>query len=181
MAALTPYGIDVSPLDGSIWYSRLGAHKIGRVDPETLEVQEFDPPLVGPRRLRFSADGMIWIPAFGDGALVRFDPGSMEYTTYPLPTIAMGAVEAPYAVAVNPVTQDVWITANMSDRMFRFLPKEQRFVVYPLPTRGTYMRDIFFPDDGSACGPSSPVPVPAAVEGGMQAIVCVDPGGGQSH
>ncbi|MCC7410079.1 MAG: carboxypeptidase regulatory-like domain-containing protein [Gammaproteobacteria bacterium] len=176
MPALAPYGIDVSPTDGSIWYSRLGAHRIGRIDPETLAVQEFDPPLVGPRRLRFSADGMLWIPAFGDGAIVRLDPRTMAYRTYLLPRLAPGEVEAPYALAVQPQTQEIWVTANMSDRMFRFLPGEERFIVYPLPTRGTYLRDIFFTDDGRACGPSSPVPVPAAVEQGLQAIVCIDPG-----
>jgi len=31
--------------------------------------------------------------------------------------------------------------------------------------------------DGLVCGASSPVPAPLTVEGGMQAIVCVDPGG----
>jgi len=32
-----PYGIDVHPRDGSIWYAKLYANKIGRVDPKTLE------------------------------------------------------------------------------------------------------------------------------------------------
>jgi streptogramin lyase len=176
MPAMTPYGIDISPADGSVWYSRLGAHKIGRIDPDTLAVEEFDPPLNGPRRLRFSAEGMLWIPAFGDGAIVRLDPATMAYTSFLLPRLGPGEVEAPYALAVHPESQDVWVTANMSDRMFRFIPEEERFVVYPLPTRGTYLRDIFFPDDGRACGPSSPVPVPPVVEGGMQAIVCIDAG-----
>jgi len=60
---LMPYGIDVHPEDGSIWYSRLMANRIGRIDRETLKVQEFRPPLIGPRRLRFGADGTRWIPS----------------------------------------------------------------------------------------------------------------------
>ena len=31
-----PYGIDVNPKDGSIWYAKLYASKIGRIDPKTL-------------------------------------------------------------------------------------------------------------------------------------------------
>ena len=172
-----PYGIDVSPIDGSVWYTRLWADKIGRIDPETLAVQEFDPPLSGPRRLRFDASGTLWIPAFGDGTLVKLDTKTMQYTSYKLPRLSPGESEAPYAVAVDPVRQEVWATSNMSDRLFRFLPKENRFITYPMPTRGTYTREIFFPADGRVCSPASPLPAQAdVIEGGMDTIVCIDLG-----
>lgn len=177
MPALMPYGIDVHPLDGSVWYSSLMANRIGRIDPRTLQVQVFEPPLVGPRRMRFAADGTLWIPGFGSGTLVALDTRTMRYRSYELPALAPEQIEAPYAVGVHPDTQEVWITANMSDRVFRFLPREERFIVYPLPTRGTYQRDVVFTPDGMVCGASSPVPAPLTVEGGMQAIVCVHPGG----
>lgn len=172
-----PYGIDVSPIDGSIWYTRLWAKKVGRIDPETLAVEEFDPPISGPRRLRFDARGNLWIPGFGDGALVKLDTATMGYTTYDMPRLSPGESEAPYAVAVDPLRQDVWMTANMSDRLFRFLPEEERFVTYPLPTRGTYTREFFFPADGRICSPASPLPAaPDVIEGGMDTIVCLDLG-----
>jgi streptogramin lyase len=172
-----PYGIDVNPTDGSIWYTRLWAGKLGRIDPDTLAVQEFDPPLSGPRRLRFDASGTLWIPAFGDGALVRLDTRTMKYTTYDMPRLSPGESEAPYALAVDPRRQEVWITANMSDRLFRFLPDEERFIAYPLPTRGTYTREFFFPADGRICSPASPLPAaPDVIEGGMDTIVCLDLG-----
>ena len=173
-----PYGIDVSPTDGSVWYSRLWAGKIGRVDPKTLEVKEFDPPLSGPRRLRFDASGTLWIPAFGDGALVKLDTRTMKYTNYQMPRLSPGEAEAPYALAVDPRRRDVWITANMSDRLFRFIPKEGRFITYRMPTRGFYSREFFFPADGRICSPASPLPAaPDVIEGGTDAIVCLDLGG----
>jgi len=175
MQALMPYGIDVNPVDGSVWYSSLMANRIGRIDPETLKVTVFTPPTLGPRRMRFAADGTLWIPSFGDGKLVRLDTKTMQYHVYPIPTLAPNEVEAPYAVGVHPKTQEVWITANMSDRVFRFLPKSERFVTYPLPARGTYLRDIVFTPEGWVCAASSPVPAPVTVEGGMQEILCVDP------
>ena len=176
MPALMPYGIDVNPLDGSIWWSSLMANRIGRIDGETLEVKLFTPPTVGPRRMRFAPDGTLWIPSFGNGELVKLDTKTMQYERYPIPPLAAGEVEAPYALGVHPQTGDVWITSNMSDRMFRFLPREKRFVSYPLPTRGIYLRDIVFMPQGWVCAASSPVPAALTVEGGIQEIGCLDPG-----
>ncbi len=170
-----PYGIDVHPIDGSIWYSRLMANRIGRINPDSLEVEEFQPPLIGPRRMRFAKDGTLWIPAYGDGTLVKLNTKTMEYKKYPIPTLSPDEVETPYALAVHPQTQEVWITANMSDRIFRFLPDEERFIAYPLPTRGIFLRDLIFTPDGSVCAASSMAAAPVAVEGGMEEVICIDP------
>jgi len=99
----------------------------------------------------------------------------MEYTKYAIPLLSPGEVETPYAVAVNPGTQEVWITANMSDRVFRFLPGEERFIAYPLPTRGIFLRDMVFTPDGKVCAASSMAAAPLAVEGGMEEVICIDP------
>lgn len=173
-----PYGIDIHPGDGSVWYSKLMANRIGRVDPVTLAVQEFDPPTIGPRRMRFAKDGTLWIPSYGTGELVALDTKKMEYRRYPIPPLSAGEIEAPYAVGIHPVTQEVWITANMSDRLFRFLPAEGRFISYPLPTRGIFLRDIIFTPEGRVCAASSMAAAPLAVEGGMEEVICLDPGQG---
>lgn len=170
-----PYGIDVHPQDGTIWYNRMMANRIGWVDPETLEVKEIVPPFVGPRRMRFAKDGTLWIPSFGSGSLFKLNTETMEFKEYPLPTLSSEETEAPYALGVHPDTQEVWITANMSDRMFRFLPKQGSFVAYPLPTKGVYLRDIIFTPDGRVCAASSVVLPALMLEGGMQEIVCLEP------
>ncbi len=172
-----PYGIDISPIDDSVWYSSLMANRIGRIDPRTYSVKSFKPPTVGPRRLRFDKDGTLWIPDYGGGKLVKLDTRLMKYTSYPIPTLSKGEVEAPYAVAVDPKTQEVWITPNMSDRVFRFLPKEERFIAYPLPARGSYLRDLIVTPEGFVCGSNNPVPV-AVLEGGMGEVLCIDPNAG---
>jgi len=173
-----PYGVDIHPGDDSVWYTRLMANRIGRVNPRTLEVQEFEPPVIGPRRMRFAADGTLWIPSFGTGTLVALDTATMKYRSYRIPPLSEGEVEAPYAVGIHPRTQEVWITANMSDRMFRFIPKDERFISYPLPTRGIFLRDVIFTPDGTVCAASSMAAAPLAVEGGMEEIICLDPGSG---
>ena len=169
-----PYGIDVSPLDGSIWYAKLYAHKIGRIDPKTFAITEFDTPLKGPRRLRFDKEGNLWIPAFDDSGLMRFDTRTQRFETYRMPLLAHDEYEVPYALNVHPKTGDVWITSNMSDRMFRFDPRSKTFISYPLPTRVTWLRDLVFAKDGGICSSSSNLPA-YGIEGGLASFICLYP------
>ncbi|MGF6604199.1 virginiamycin B lyase [Paraburkholderia sp. GAS448] len=171
-----PYGIDVNPVDGSIWYAKLYADKIGRIDPVTREVTEFDTPLRGPRRLRFDPQGNLWIPAFDDSGLMKFDTRTHLFETFKLPLLAHNEYEVPYALNVNPKTGDVWITSNMSDRIFRFIPGTKTFVTYPLPTRVTWLRDMVFTRDNAVCSSSSNLPA-YGIEGGLASFICLYPDG----
>lgn len=171
-----PYGIDINPADGSIWYSRLFGDKIGRIDPDTLRVQEFDSPVRGPRRMRFDQrDGTLWLTGYSEGKLARITTSAngFESKVYSLPEFAEGYGPAPYALGVHPKTGDVWLNENMTDRFFRFIPEEERFVVYPAPLTGTYTRDFSFTEDGKACTSNNPLPM-AALEGGVAEIICIE-------
>jgi virginiamycin B lyase len=173
-----PYGIDINPKDGGVWYAKLWADIIGHIDPETLEVTEYETPLKGPRRPRFDADGILWIPSFDESALLRFDPATGEFKTYPLPTLSPDEYETPYALNVHLGTGDVWMTSNMSDRILRFIPKEERFISYPSPTRVTWLRDLVFTKDGKVCSSSSNLPA-YAIEDGVPSFICLDPEGAE--
>jgi len=172
-----PYGIDVNPVDGSIWYAKLNASKIGRIDPRTLEVTEYDTPMGGPRRLRFDSQGILWIPAFDDGGLIKYDPQQSRFETFRLPLLAANEYEVPYALNIHPKTGDVWITSNMSDRVFRFVPASGQFISYPMPMRVTWLRDLDFAADGGICSVSSNLPA-YAIEGGLASFLCLYPEGG---
>jgi len=171
-----PYGIDINPADGSIWYSRLFGDKIGRIDPVTLEVLEFDSPVRGPRRLRFNQqDGTLWLTGYSEGELARITTNANGYDSkvYPLPEFAKGFPPAPYALGVHPQTGDVWVNENMTDRIFRFIPEQERFIAYPVPLTGTYTRDFTFTEDGKACTSNNPLPM-AALEGGIGELICIE-------
>ena len=172
-----PYGIDINPKDGSIWYAKLYSSKIGRIDPATLAITEWDTPMQGPRRPRFDADGIFWIPAFDEGGLMRFDPASHAFRTWKIPAIGAGEYETPYALNVDKRRGQIWLSANNSDRIIRFDPKAERFFSYPSPTRVTVLRDFTFLEDGRVCSSSSNMPA-AAIEGGRAAFLCLDPDGG---
>lgn len=170
-----PYGIDIDPVDGSVWYSKLYSNYIGRIDPKTLAVEEFPTPASAPRRLRFGADGILWIPSFDTGTLMKFDPRQKQFVkSYSLPLLADNEYETPYAVAVHPRDGQVWIAANMSDRLLRFDPVTETFTAYPSPTRVTFMRDFIFTPEGEVCTSNANLPA-AAIEGGRPKLFCLKP------
>lgn len=173
--ATQPYGIDVNPIDDSVWYGRLFADKIGRIDPVTLEITEYDTPVRGPRRMRFDDEGILWVTGYSEGELARIDVSDgFSSKVYLMPSFADNIRVAPYALGVHPDTQDIWINENMTDRVYRFIPDEERFIVYPMPLAGTYTRDMTFSADGQVCSSNNPLP-PAALEGGVLEIFCIDP------
>jgi streptogramin lyase len=179
-AGTVPYGIDISPVDGRIWYARLWGDKLGTIDPTTFAVTEFDSPVEGPRRLRFDAKGKLWVTGYNDGMIAKVDTQSMKSEVYPMPEFAVGYRPAPYALAIHPVTQEVWINETLTDRVYRFLPKEKRFIVYPMPLRGTFTRDFTFTASGWACTTNSPI-LNAALEGNETEVICIDPSGAKAR
>ncbi len=170
-----PYGIDVNPIDGTIWYSKLYAGYIGRLDPKTLEVTEWKSPYPAPRRMRFSKDGILWIPSFEAGQLMKFNPKTEAFEhSYKLPVLAEGEYETPYAVGVHPKDQHIWIASNMSDRVLRFDPENETFTAYPSPTRVTFLRDFIFTPEGDVCSSNANLPS-YAIEGGQAKLLCITP------
>ncbi len=169
-----PYGIDINPIDGSVWYVKINANKVGRIDPVTLEIDEFDTPDVGPRRPRFDKNGNLWIPGFEKGVLLKLDTKARAFRTFPLPTLSPTEYETPYALNVHPDSGHIWITSNMSDRVFSFNPKTEEFVSYPLPTKVSYLRDFEFTADGKVCSSNSNL-LSYAIEDGLGNFICIDP------
>ena len=144
---ITPYGLDYSPVDGMIWYSKLNGNRIGRIDPnvDDGDIKEWNPPFRGPRRLHVAPDGMVWVPGFGSGVLGKFDPNTEYWTVYELPDAEN---QIPYALNVD---KDgiVWICGTGSDTINRFDPTTETLIEFRLPTRVSYTREIEFDDDGN--------------------------------
>ena len=144
---ITPYGIDFSPVDGMIWYSKLNGNRIGRIDPSAPDgdVTEWNPPFRGPRRLHLAPDGMVWVPGFGSGVFGKFDPHQEKWTVYKLPDAEN---QIPYALNVD---KDgiVWICGTGNDTINRFDPVSETLVEYRLPMRVSYTREIEFDDEGN--------------------------------
>ena len=179
-AAPVPYGIDVAP-DGGIWFSQLNEHRIGRIDPDTFQLEMIDTPFAAPRRLRFDASGTLWIPGFSSGVVASFTTATREFREFPLPTMEDGkAVDAPYALNVDRERGGVWICGTNSDTLIRLDPEHvdaavpgSGFTVYPLPTRVTYTREIDFDTQGRIWTSNSNLPS-WQIEGGFPRVLRLD-------
>lgn len=167
-----PYGVDIAP-DGSVWFSQLNAHKIGRVDPDTLEVTMLDTPFTAPRRMRFDSKGNLWIPGFSSSLLARFNPETQAFRTWELPIEPLGT-ETPYALNVDRRSDTVWICGTSSDTLIRFEPESQTFTIYPLPTRVSYTRELDFDESGAVWTSNSNVPA-WQIETGLPRVIRLDP------
>ncbi len=144
---ITPYGLDYSPVDGMIWYSKLNGNRIGRIDPtkDDGDITEWNPPFRGPRRLHVAPDGMVWVPGFGSGVFGKFDPKYEKWTVYELPDAEN---QIPYALN-DDKDGIVWICGPGNDTINRFDPVTETLVEFRLPTRVSYTREIEFDDDGN--------------------------------
>ena len=144
---ITPYGLDYSPIDGMIWYSKLNGNRIGRIDPNVPDgdIKEWNPPFRGPRRLHVAPDGMVWVPGFGSGVFGKFNPKTEKWTVYDLPDAKN---QIPYALNVDS-KGIVWVCGTGNDTINRFDPKTETLVEFRLPTRVSYTREIEFDDDGN--------------------------------
>lgn len=144
---ITPYGLDYSPIDGMIWYSKLNGNRIGRINPDAPDgdIKEWNPPFRGPRRLHVAPNGMVWVPGFGSGVFGKFDPNTEYWTVYELPDAEN---QIPYALNVD---RDgiVWVCGTGNDTINRFDPVTETLTEFRLPNRVSYTREIEFDDDGN--------------------------------
>ena len=130
---ITPYGLDYSPIDGMIWYSKLNGNRIGRIDPErrtTATSRNGTRRSVAARRLHVAPDGMVWVPGFGSGVFGKFDPNTEDTgrsTNCRTPRIK-------FPMRLN-VDKDgiVWICGTGNDTINRFDPKSETLVEFRLP------------------------------------------------
>jgi len=166
-----PYGIDVSPVDGSVWVARLYADDLARIDPETEEITMIETPFNGPRRLRIDADGDVWIVAFSDGQLAKYDPAGEEFTLYDLPVVS----ETPYALNVDRERGVVWVNGNQSDTIMSFHIESETWKTYPMSQRRTFTRDVEIADDGTVYTSNSHFPS-WMIEDGQPTLIHIDPG-----
>ncbi len=166
-----PYGIDISPVDGSVWVARLYADDIARIDPESGEVQMIATPFNAPRRLRIDAQGNVWIVAFSDGKLAMYSPRAEDFTLHELPVVS----ETPYALNVDRKRGVVWVNGNQSDSLMSFHIESETWRVFPLPRQRTFTRDVEIAEDGTVYTSNSHFPS-WMIEDGQPTLIHLDPG-----
>jgi virginiamycin B lyase len=153
--------------DGSVWMTQAGAKKLGRWDPATQKITEFQDDW-RKHTIQVHPDGSIW----STGGLTRFDPKTQTYTHIPeVPTAygialdkegtvwftemtragSIGKVD-PKTLKVTkyiPPTRDrprrmqidaegmIWFCVYESGKIIRFDPKTETFKEFALPNAKT--------------------------------------------
>jgi len=166
-----PYGIDVSPIDGSVWVARLYADDIARIDPDSNEVTMIETPFSGPRRLRIDADGHVWIAAFPEGKIAKYDPVIEEFSMFDLPVVS----ETPYALNVDRKRGVVWVNGNQSDTIMSLHIESNTWRIFPMSRKRTFTRDVEIAADGSVYTSNSHFPG-WMIEDGQPTLIHIDPG-----
>ena len=122
--------------DGSVWLTEQGSDKLGRWDPDTQKITEFEDS-IRKHTIRIDAEGRIW----STGGLSRFDPKTGVFTHIP---------EAPttYGIALDR-DGNAWFTELLTNgRIGRVDAKTLKVTKYTLPTANGRPRRIQVDDDG---------------------------------
>jgi virginiamycin B lyase len=121
--------------DGSVWLTEAGAKKLGRWDPATQAITEFQDDW-RKHTIKVHPDGSIW----STGGLTRFDPKTGTYTHIP-------EVPTAYGIALDK-EGTVWFTEmTRAGSLGKVDPKTLKVTKYIPPTRDRPRR-IQIDDDG---------------------------------
>ena len=109
--------------DGSVWLTEAGAKKLGRWDPATQKISEFQDDWC-KHTIKVHPDGSVW----STGGLTRFDPKTATYTHIP-------EVPTAYGIALDK-EGTVWFTEmTRAGSLGKVDPKTLKVTKYIPPTR----------------------------------------------
>lgn len=141
-----PYGIQVAP-DGMVWVAFNGTNKLGRLDPDSLEVSYFEvpDPRTRIRRLDIDSKGIVWFVNSTLGKIGRLDPATGAIKQWDSPS---GERSHPYALAV--IDDVVWYNESgmRPDALVRFDPASERFQSWAIPSGVGIVRNVWVTEEG---------------------------------
>jgi streptogramin lyase len=123
---------------GLAWYASFGEQILGRLDPRTGTVTEFDVPLLNPKMptgilgVRFDEDENVWLGMQFQGGVGRFDRKTESFQTWSLPPELNGD-----HVQINQISADhhkvdgkVWLQDAGTYTVLRLDPASGKFEVF---------------------------------------------------
>jgi virginiamycin B lyase len=118
--------------DGSLWYTGQMAGVLGRVDPATGSIKEFQlkTPHTGPHGLMEDRQGNIWYTGNAGNLIGVLNPKTGQNTEYPVPD---PTVKDPHTLLIDAQGM-VWFTAQVGNRVGRLDPATGQFKLLTPPT-----------------------------------------------
>jgi virginiamycin B lyase len=137
----------VPAADGSVWIAEQGSNRIGRWDPATEKITEYqDAYLPGEEgiedggskhTIRIDSSGKIWASGV---PLVRFDPETGKFSRF---------VEGEYTYDVKPDKNgDIWFTSILVNKIGKVDGKTSKLTQWSPPTKDSYPRRMEIGPDG---------------------------------
>ena len=109
----------VEAADGSIWWAGQWGNLVGRIDPTTGEMNEYQlPPNSMPHTVTLDSSGNVWFTGNKNGTIGKLDPNTGEVTVYTMPD---PAAEDPHT-AVFDQKGILWFTLQQSNMVGRLDP-----------------------------------------------------------
>lgn len=145
----------VEDADGSIWWVGQWADILGRIDPETGAMQEFDlPPGAKPHSVEIAPDGSVWYSGNKNATLGRLDPNTGEITEFPMPD---PAARDPHTHVFDDAGI-LWFSLQQSNMIGRLDPATGEVRLVPAPTPRSRPYGVKIAADGTvwvACNGSN--------------------------
>ena len=137
----------VPAADGSVWLTEQGSNKLGRWDPVTQKITEFQDPYTpgnegieagGEKHtVRLDPSGNAWATGV---PLVKYDPETKKFTHFD---------EVPTSYDVKPDKNgDVWFTSSRMNKIGKVDGKTMKVTQWVMPTGDSYPRRMEIASDG---------------------------------
>src|SRR6202142_3044281 len=133
--------------DGSVWLAEQGSNRVGRWDPNTQKITEYQDAYVPGKEgllpggqkhtLRLDPSGNVWSSGI---PLTKFDPETAKFTRFT-------EVNAPYDVKPDK-NGDVWFTNPSRNSIGKVDGKTMKVTQWVSPTSDSYPRRVEIGDDG---------------------------------
>ncbi len=141
--------------DGSIWWAGQFGNLIGRIDPATGAMKEWElPPESLPHSVTLDADGAPWFTGNGNGTVGKLDPKTGKIAVYKMPDPAARDPHTP----IFDRNGILWFTLQQSNMIGRLDTATGAIKLVRTPTPGAKPYGIKLASDGSlwvACNGSN--------------------------
>ncbi|GAB4392669.1 MAG: hypothetical protein Tsb0032_09160 [Kiloniellaceae bacterium] len=141
--------------DGTIWWTGQWGNLIGKIDPATGEMTEYDlPEGTYPHSVTLDAEGKVWYTGNKNGTVGYLNPATEEITVYEMPD---PAARDPHTAIFD--DQGIyWFTLQHSNMIGRLDPASGDIKLVSPPTPGSKPYGIKIDKDGTlwvACNGSA--------------------------
>lgn len=133
--------------DGSVWLAEQGSDKLGRWDPNTQKITEYQDQYMPGKEgiaeggekhtVRLDPSGNVWASGV---PLTKFDPETRKFTRFE---------EVTHAYDVKPDKNgDVWFTSPRMNKIGKVDGKTMKLTMWTVPTADSYPRRMEITSDG---------------------------------